>query len=149
MSAELFHIESEQSVIGGLLIDPKAFDNIDFLTEKDFYREDHRRIYRAIALMLADRKPVDVITLAEFLASSGDAETIGLAYLGELQMNTPSAANIKRYAEVVREKRLLRDLLCAANTITEIAVAESQGRRRSHRPGCSVGVCPVRIDRPG
>lgn len=126
MSVELFHIESEQSVLGGLLIDPNAFDRIDFLAESDFYREDHRIIFRHIALMLADRKPVDVITVAEHLASSGVSEDqIGLAYLGELANNTPSAANIKRYAEVVSEKRGLRDLLEASGRIAEIATGET------------------------
>lgn len=69
MTAELFHVESEQSVLGGLLIDPSAFDRIDFLNESDFYREDHRVIFRHVSMMLADRKPVDVVTVAESLAS--------------------------------------------------------------------------------
>jgi len=126
MSAELFHIESEQSVLGGLLIDPKAFDRIDFLAESDFYREEHRLIFRQIALMLAERKPIDVVTVAEALQSSGvPNEQIGLAYLGELQANTPSAANITRYAEVVRKKRSLRDLLEASARIAELAQADS------------------------
>ena len=124
MSAELFHIESEQSVIGGLLIDPNAFDRIDFLAESDFYRADHRIIFRHIALMLSERKPVDVVTVAESLVSAGDNE-VGLAYLGELQANTPSAANIKRYAEVVSEKRALRDLLEASSQIAEVATNDS------------------------
>lgn len=124
--SELFHIESEQSVIGGLLIDPNAFDRIDFLSESDFYREDHRLIFRHIALMLADRKPVDVVTVAESLASAGIRdEQVGLAYLGDLAQNTPSAANIKRYAEVVSEKRGLRDLLQASSRIAEIATGET------------------------
>lgn len=121
--SQLFHLESEQSVLGGLLIDPKAFDRIDWLTESDFYREDHRIIFRHIALMLSERKPVDVVTVAESLASSGD-DQVGLAYLGDLQMNTPSAANIRRYAEVVSEKRALRDLLAASAQIADIANAE-------------------------
>ena len=126
MSNELFHVESEQSVLGGLLIDPNAFERIDFLTESDFYREDHRIIYRHIALMLAERKPVDVVTVAEALQSSGvPNEQIGLAYLGELAANTPSAANIKRYAEVVRSKRSLRDLLEASARIAELAQEDS------------------------
>lgn len=124
MSAELFHVESEQSVLGGLLIDPNAFDRIDFLAESDFYREDHRIIFRHIALMLSERKPIDVVTVAESLASAGD-DQVGLAYLGELQANTPSAANIKRYAEVVSEKRSLRDLLEASSRIAEVATSES------------------------
>lgn len=126
MTAELFHIESEQSVLGGLLIDPNAFEQIDFLSDADFYREDHRIIYRHIALMLAERKPVDVVTVAEALQSSGVRnEQISLAYLGELQANTPSAANIKRYAEVVRSKRALRDLLEASARIADLAQADS------------------------
>lgn len=126
MSAELFHIESEQSVLGGLLIDPNAFDRIDFLAESDFYREDHRIIFRHIALMLSDRKPVDVVTVAESLSSSGvDSGYIGLAYLGELAMNVPSAANIKRYAEVVSEKHGLRELLKASVRISDLAQGEN------------------------
>ncbi len=122
MSADLFHIESEQSVLGGLLIDPNAFDRIDFLAESDFYREEHRVIYRHIAMMLADRKPVDVVTVAESLKSAGVPEDqTGLAYLGELSMNTPSAANIKRYAEVVRDKHALRDLLATSAQIANLA----------------------------
>lgn len=124
--SELFHIESEQSVIGGLLIDPNAFDKIDFLKESDFYREDHRIIYRHIALMLADRKPVDVVTLAEFMLSAGIAEDqIGLSHLGEMAANTPSATNIRRYAEVVVEKRMLRDLVAVSDSITALAQEES------------------------
>lgn len=123
--SSLFHIESEQSVLGGLLIDPKAFDRIDWLTESDFYREDHRLIFRHIVMMLTERKPVDVVTVAESLASAGvDENSTGLAYLGELAMNTPSAANIRRYGEVVREKRALRDLLTASSQIADIANAE-------------------------
>lgn len=121
----LFHIESEQSVLGGLLIDPKAIDRIDWLTESDFYREDHRLIFRHIVMMLTERKPVDTVTVAESLASAGvDEERTGLAYLGELAMNTPSAANIRRYAEVVSEKRALRDLLAASAQIADLANAE-------------------------
>lgn len=125
MSADLFHIESEQSLLGGLLIDPKAFDRIDWLQESDFYRDDHRLIFRHIVMMLTERKPVDVVTVAESLSSAGvDEDRTGLAYLGELAMNTPSAANIRRYAEVVSEKRALRDLLAASAQIAEIANAD-------------------------
>lgn len=122
---DLYHIESEQSVIGGLLIDPKAFDRIDWLQESDFYREDHRIIFRHIAKLLAENKAVDVITVAESLLSAGvDDSDIGLAHLGELAHNTPSAANIVRYAQVVAEKRLLRDLLAASNDIADLAQRE-------------------------
>jgi replicative DNA helicase len=119
---ELYHIESEQSILGGLLIDPNAFDRIDSLSESDFYREDHRLIYRHIAHLIADGKPVDVITVAESLMSAGvENESIGLAYLGGLASNTPSAANIRRYAEVVRDKRKLRDLLYISSQVADLA----------------------------
>lgn len=125
MTAKLFSIESEQSVLGGLLIDPKSFDRIDFLVESDFYREEHRLIYRHIALMLAECKPVDAVTVAEAIEAAGQSEqTGGLNYLGSLAANTPSAANIKRYAEVVSEKRALRDLLAASAQIADIAHAD-------------------------
>lgn len=119
--SELYNLESEQSVIGGLLIDPNAFDKIDFLKESDFYTAAHQTIYRHIALMLAERKPVDVITLAEFMQSAGADSDVGLAYLGELAHNTPSASNIRRYAEVVVEKRMLRDLVSVSDSIATLA----------------------------
>lgn len=126
MSAELFHIESEQSVIGSLLIDPKCHERIDFLTEADFYREDHRIIWRNISMLLAERKPVDVVTVAESLLSGGVSEDrIGLAYLGELAHNTPTSASVVRYAEVVRNKRMLRDLLFASNAIADLAQGDN------------------------
>ena len=122
----LFSVESEQSVLGALLLDPKAFDCIDWLAESDFYRDDHRLIYRHISLLLAARKPVDVVTVAEAMASAGiPEETCGLAYLGELAANTPSAANIARYAESVRDKRLLRDLMAVSAKVAEIASSQS------------------------
>lgn len=122
MSADLFHIESEQAVIGGLLIDPNTFDRIDWLQESDFYREEHRIIYRHIRKLLADNNPVDAVTVAESLQSAGvDSEYIGLAYLGELAVSTPSAANIHRYATVVSDKRKQRDLLHISSQIADLA----------------------------
>ena len=127
MTAELYHIESEQSVLGGLLLDPNAFERIDDLTETDFYRADHRVIYRHIARLIGDGKPVDVVTVAESLLDAGIGnESIGLAYLGELASNTPSAANIRRYAEVVRDKRKRRDLLHASSQVAELAQSSGQ-----------------------
>ncbi len=97
-------IEAEQSVLGGLLLDNAAFDKIaDLVGENDFYRDEHKRIYRQIRTLLERSKPVDVVTVAEALDLAGEgSETGGLAYLGELAANTPSAANIRRYAEIVR-----------------------------------------------
>ena len=93
-------IEAEQSVLGGLLLDTGAYDKIsDAIAETDFYRDEHRRIFRVIQRMQERGKPADVVTVAEALDAAGETEhTGGLAYLGELAQNTPSAANIKRYA---------------------------------------------------
>lgn len=117
-------IEAEQSVLGGLLLDNAAFDKIsDFLAEDDFYRDEHKRIYRQIRKLLDRGKPVDVVTVAESLELAGEGqETGGLAYLGELAVNTPSAANIRRYAEIVRERALLRQLVSAGDEIAGSAL---------------------------
>ena len=112
-------IEAEQSVLGGLLLDNAAFDKIaDLVGESDFYRDEHKRIYRQIRKLLERSKPVDVVTVAESLDLAGEGgETGGLAYLGELAANTPSAANIRRYAEIVRERAILRQLVTAGDEI--------------------------------
>lgn len=105
-------IEAEQSLIGGLLLDSSAYDRIaDLISDADFYRDDHRRIYRHIAMLCNAGKAVDVVTLAESLEDSNEAEICGgLAYLGEIAANTPSAANIRSYAKIVRERATLRQL---------------------------------------
>ncbi len=117
-------IEAEQSVLGGLLLDNAAFDKIaDLVGEGDFYRDEHKRIYRQIRKLLERSKPVDVVTVAESLDQAGEGgETGGLAYLGELAANTPSAANIRRYAEIVRERAVLRQLVTAGDEIAGSAL---------------------------
>jgi replicative DNA helicase len=117
-------IEAEQSVLGGLLLDNAAFDKIaDLISEGDFYRDEHKRIFRQIRSLLERGKPVDVVTLAERLDATGESEdTGGLAYLGELAANTPSAANIRRYAEIVRERAILRQLVTAGDEIAGSAL---------------------------
>lgn len=112
-------IEAEQSVLGGLLLDNQAWDRVgDMLLEGDFYRDEHRRIFRQVRNLLENAKPADVVTVAEALDAAGESEhTGGLAYLGELAANTPSAANIKRYAEIVRERSVLRRLVATADEI--------------------------------
>jgi replicative DNA helicase len=117
-------IEAEQSVLGGLLLDNDAFDRIsDLIAENDFYRNEHRRIYRQIARLLERGKPADAVTVAESLDLAGEGgETGGLAYLGELAANTPSAANIRRYAEIVRERAVLRQLVTAGDEIASSAL---------------------------
>lgn len=118
-------IEAEQSVLGGLLLDNAAWDRIaDFLSEADFYRFDHRMIFQSIARLISDTKPADVITVYEMLQVAGKAEEVGgLAYLNSLAQNTPSAANIRRYAEIVRERSVLRKLVTVADDIATAAFA--------------------------
>ena len=117
-------IEAEQSVLGGLLLDNQAWDRMgDLVTDGDFYRDEHRRIFRQIRNLLERSRPADVVTVAEALDAAGEGDqTGGLAYLGELAANTPSAANIRRYAEIVRERAVLRQLVATADEIAADAL---------------------------
>ena len=112
-------IESESSVLGGLLLDNAAWDRVgDLLTDADFYRYEHRLIYGAIGALVNASKPADVITVFEHLQSQGKAEEIGgLIYLNSLAQYIPSAGNIRRYAEIVRERSVLRKLVAASDEI--------------------------------
>ncbi|WP_334041498.1 replicative DNA helicase [Burkholderia ambifaria] len=113
-------VEAEQSVLGGLLLDNAAWDRIaDFLSQGDFYRYDHRIIYEHIGRLIASTRPADVVTVYEALTTSGKADDVGgLAYLNALAQNTPSAANIRRYAEIVRDRAVLRRLVSVADEIS-------------------------------
>jgi replicative DNA helicase len=113
-------IEAEQSVLGGLLLDNAAWDRIaDFVSEDDFYRYDHRIIFQHIVKLINATRPADVITVYEALSSSGKAEEVGgLTYLNALAQNTPSAANIRRYAEIVRDRGVLRKLITVSDEIS-------------------------------
>jgi replicative DNA helicase len=113
-------IEAEQSVLGGLLLDNAAWDRIaDFMHEEDFYRYDHRIIFQHMVRLINAARPADVITVFESLTSVGKAEEVGgLAYLNALAQNTPSAANIRRYAEIVRDRGVLRKLITVADEIS-------------------------------
>jgi replicative DNA helicase len=118
-------LEAEQAVLGGLLLENGAWDRIaDQVGESDFYRQDHRQLLRAITRLIAENKPADVVTVAELLQSLGELEAVGgLPYLVSLTSNTPSAANIRRYAEIVRERAVLRKLVETATTIADSAYA--------------------------
>lgn len=113
-------VEAEQSVLGGLLLEASALDKItDLVTPDDFYRQEHRLIYRQIVRLSEQAKPVDVITVAEALEIAGELDKVGgLPYLGGLAQNVPSAANIRRYGEIVRERSIMRKL---AEVGTDIA----------------------------
>src|SRR5574339_352128 len=118
-------VEAEQSVLGGLLLDNQAFDRIaDLVSGADFYRDDHRRIWRHVAKLIEAGKPADVVTVSESIEASEDKDkTGGAAYLGALAQNTPSALNIRRYAELVRERAVQRRLAQVATEIAESALA--------------------------
>lgn len=122
-------IEAEQSVLGGLLIDNSAWDRAgDLLTDSDFYRHEHQLIYGAIGGLINQAKPADVITVFEQLQSLGKAEACGgLVYLNALAQSVPSAANLRRYAEIVRERAVLRKLVAASDEIATAAF-NPQGR---------------------
>lgn len=109
------NLDAEQSVLGGVLIDPSALVRIaDTVRASDFYREGHRRIYEAMLALDTKHEPIDFITLSEALKSSGSLDDAGgIAYLTTLVDNVPTAVNIKHYARIVREKANLRRVIAA------------------------------------
>ena len=113
-------IEAESSVLGGLLLDNDAWDRVgDLLKEGDFYRFEHKLVFTAIGILINGSKPADVITVFEHLQNQGKAEEVGgLAYLNSLAQYVPSAGNIRRYAEIVRERSVLRKLVSASDEIS-------------------------------
>ena len=116
-------IEAESSVLGGLLLDNGAWDRVaDLLTDGNFYRYEHRLIYAAIGELVNASKPADVITVFEQLQNLGKADEVGgLSYLNALAQYVPSASNIRRYAEIVRERAILRKLVSASDEIATSA----------------------------
>jgi len=120
-------VEAEQSLLGGLLLDNQAWEKIaDMVSVDDFYRDDHRRIFRHIGRLIESNRPADVVTVLESIEGSDDKDkTGGVAYLGSLSQNTPSALNIRRYAELVRERAVQRKLAQVATDIAEIALSPS------------------------
>ncbi len=122
-------VEAEQSVLGGLLLDNLAWDRAaDLLNDSDFYRYEHRLIHAAIGALVNASRPADVITVFERLQSLGKADECGgLTYLNALAQSVPSAANLRRYAEIVRERAILRKLVAASDEIATTAF-NPQGR---------------------
>jgi replicative DNA helicase len=116
-------LEAEQSVIGGLMLDNRAWDDIaDIINEQDFYRHDHALILRSINALAENEQPYDVVTVSEWLGSRGELDSIGgLAYLSILANDTPTAVNIKAYANIVREYSILRSLIQVGNEISASA----------------------------
>jgi len=120
-------IEAEQALLGALLIDNHAFDKIgDLVTGEDFYRDDHRRIWRHIVKMVENNQPADVVTIADSIERSEDKDkTGGPSYVAALAQNTPSAINVRRYAQLVRDRSVQRRLGQVATEIAESALASS------------------------
>jgi replicative DNA helicase len=118
-----YSIEAEQSVLGGLMLDNRCWNDIaDRLGVEDFYREDHQLIFRAIADLVNANRPCDVVTLSEHLRQRGNLDAVGgLLYLGTLANDTPSAANVVAYADIVRERAVLRSLVSAGGEIADLA----------------------------
>jgi len=121
-------IEAEQAVLGGLLLDPAAWDNVaDVIVPEDFYRPDHKLIFQAIAALAGVSKPPDVVTVVGELERRSELEQAGgLAYIGSLARDTPTAANVRAYADIVRERSILRQLVTAGSEIAS-AVFNNDG----------------------
>ncbi len=122
-------IEAEQSVLGGLMLSPGGWDDVsDRVLAEDFYRPDHRLIYDTMSELVEAKQPLDVITLSEALETRGELEQVGgIAYLGELVKNTPSAANIQTYGDIIRERSILRQLIGVSRESMEAAF-QPEGR---------------------
>ncbi len=116
-------VEAEQAVLGGLMLDNQTWEQVaDRLQEDDFYRQDHRLIFRAITELTNSNSPFDAVTLSEWLQSRGQLEQAGgLAYLATLARDTPTAANVRAYADIVRERSVLRQLIRVGGELAEAA----------------------------
>lgn len=116
-------VEAEQAVLGGLMLDNSGWEVVgDLITASDFYRSEHRLIYQAGQRLIDQDRPLDMVTLGEWLEQSGDLEACGgLAYLGQLAEQTPGASNIRSYAEIVKERSILRQLVEVSGQIADSA----------------------------
>jgi replicative DNA helicase len=122
-------IQAEQSVLGGLMLDNQTWDSVaDKVSESDFYRRDHQLIFRTIAKLADNQTPFDVVTISELLEATNELQTVGgLSYLGMLAKDTPSAANIISYANIVRDRSVLRQLIHVGTEISDSAF-NTEGR---------------------
>ncbi len=118
-------LESEQSILGGLMLDANAFELVsDMLSADDFYRREHQIIYETIQRLALNGKPIDAVTVLGELQAIGKVQDVGgMQYLDALVHSTPSAANIRRYAEIVRERSILRQLISAGDEIVTLALS--------------------------
>lgn len=114
-------VEAEQAVLGGLMINNDAWNDVaERVGQRDFFRKDHRQIFSVVTQLAEEDKPLDLVTVSQALQHLGQLEDVGgVPYLSELARNTPSAANIKAYADIVRERSILRQLISVSNGIAE------------------------------
>ena len=118
-----YSIEAERSVVGGLMLDPEAWEKVsELVIADDFYRPEHQSIFAVIARLADESEPIDVVTIGERLDKRGDLESIGgMTYLIEVAEATPSSSNIASYADIVRERSVLRRLISTTNEISSRA----------------------------
>lgn len=130
-------LEAEQSVLGGLMLDNERWDNVaERVVANDFFSRPHRLIFTEMQRLLEMSKPIDLITLSESLEQKGELDSVGgFAYLAELSKNTPSAANIGAYADIVRERAVVREMISVANEIADAGYDPQAQQRRPARSG--------------
>ena len=123
-------LEAEQAILGGLLLNNSAWDDVaERVGARDFYRKAHRQIFEVIAQLVEEENPCDLVTVSQALTQLGQLEGIGgMTYLSELARNTPSAANITAYAEIVRERSILRQLINVSHDVADSAF-KPEGRK--------------------
>ncbi|MBR4939640.1 MAG: replicative DNA helicase, partial [Burkholderiaceae bacterium] len=115
--------EAEQGLLGSLLIDNRVYDMVnDVVQAEDFYRGDHRRIYEHISNLITSGRPADVLTVHDSMVSVGLGQEGTKSFLNSLAMNTPNSANARRYAEIVRDRSILRSLVSAGSAIVDSAL---------------------------
>lgn len=123
-------VEAEQAVLGGLLLNNSAWDDVaERVGARDFYRKEHRLIFDVIAQLVEEENPSDLVTVSQALNNLGQLESIGgMTYLSELARNTPSAANITAYSDIVRERSILRQLINVSHKVADSAF-NTEGRK--------------------
>ena len=123
-------VEAEQAILGGLLLNNSAWDDVaERVGARDFYRKAHRQIFEIIAQLVEEENPCDLVTVSQALTQLGQLDDLGgMTYLSELARNTPSAANITAYAEIVRERSILRQLINVSHDVADSAF-KPEGRK--------------------
>ncbi|KGD62329.1 MAG: replicative DNA helicase [Alcanivorax sp.] len=123
-------LEAEQAILGGLLLNNSAWDDVaERISTEDFYRKEHRQIFSVIGQLVEEEKPCDLVTVSQALTHLDQLDDVGgMNYLSELARNTPSAANINAYADIVRERSILRQLIHVSQDVTKNAFTP-QGRK--------------------